>query len=170
MALTRINNQALTNITSAGLPSGTVLQVKQTVVNSALTVSAPGETTFADISGMSVTITPSSASNKILIMYNIMVGWQNTVQNLSVRLARGATTFVGTGGSNNNTTSYFRTHTDGIQTDASANFYLDSPASTSALTYKLQWALGSGNIYLNRRHNDSNYVGVSDILAMEIAG
>ena len=170
MALTKLNNQSLSAVTSAGLPSGTVLQVKQTVVDSALTVSAPGETTFVDISGMSVTITPSSASNKILIMYNIMVGWQNTGQNLSVRLARGSTTFVGTGGSNNNATSYFRTHTDAIQTDTSANFYLDSPASTNALTYKLQWALGSGNIYLNRRHNDSYYVTISDILAMEIAG
>ena len=65
MALIKLNNQSLANITSAGLPSGTVLQVQSSVQ----TGSSIGQTgTTFTASGHTVTITPASSANKILIM------------------------------------------------------------------------------------------------------
>jgi len=54
-------------------------------------------------------------------------------------------------------------------------FYLDSPATTSATTYKIQIYNnnGSGTIYINRSQDDTNASnfprGVSSITVMEIA-
>jgi hypothetical protein len=48
--------------------------------------------------------------------------------------------------------------------------FLDSPATTSAVTYKLQWRASSGGtLYLNRRGNDTNFITFSTITVMEIA-
>ena len=56
MALTKLNNQSLTAVTSAGLPSGSVIQVQSTTKTDDF--SSPSSS-FADITGMSLTITPS---------------------------------------------------------------------------------------------------------------
>jgi hypothetical protein len=53
--------------------------------------------------------------------------------------------------------------------NASHNF-LDSPSTTSATTYKLQWRVASGTGYLNRyRGNATEYNGASTITAMEVS-
>ena len=59
---------ALTKIGDAGMPAGAVLQVKQTEKTDTFTTTS---TSFVDITGLSVTITPSSSSNKILVMYEV---------------------------------------------------------------------------------------------------
>ena len=65
MGLTRINNQALTDITSAGLPSGTVLQVKSAVIDGSDQNTSSSSFQASDIT---LAITPSSASSKILVL------------------------------------------------------------------------------------------------------
>ena len=67
MGLTRINNQALTDVTSAGLPtkSGSVIQVKHAL--STTQMNAFTSDTWVDATGFSVTITPTSASSKFYI-------------------------------------------------------------------------------------------------------
>jgi len=73
MALIRLNNQSLTNVTSAGLPSGTVLQVVQADLdtfysnnsNIPLDDTKPQITEGGEI--LTCSITPTSATSKLLI-------------------------------------------------------------------------------------------------------
>ena len=60
-------------VPAGGLPSGSnggIIQVKQALVNTTVSASCGSASTFTDISGMEVTITPSSSSNKILFSWN----------------------------------------------------------------------------------------------------
>ena len=53
-----------------------------------------------------------------------------------------------------------------------ANTFLDSPATTSSITYKIQ-ATGndtSATVYINRRGSNNNYNMTSSITAMEVSG
>ena len=170
MALTKLNNQSLTAVSA--LPAGVggkVLQVKQTSIDSVVSASAAGESTFNDIAGMSVSITPSSSSSKILVSYTIHVGNSAASQNNVIKLLRDSTAIVGTGGSTINVTGYARLNNN-TEIQPEVIQYLDAPATTSALTYKLQWATGSGTIYLNRRGYNATYGLLSTITVMEIAG
>jgi hypothetical protein len=169
MALIKLNNQSLTAVSAlpAAIPTGSVLQVLQTSVNSMVSASAAGETTFNDIAGMSVSITPASTSNKILVSFTINIGNSTAQQNNAIKLLRDSTEIVGTGATKN--VSGFHRLYSSPEIGLVTMQYLDSPSSTSALTYKLQWATGSGTIYLNRRGNDSTYATVSTITVMEIA-
>ncbi|MDB2638719.1 hypothetical protein N9Y91_06905 [Alphaproteobacteria bacterium] len=170
MALIRLNNQSLTNVSA--LPAGVggkVLQVVQTSIDSVVSAAAAGENTFNDIAGMSVSITPSATNNKILVSYTINLGNSTGQQNNSIRLMRDTTAIIGTGAAYSNITGFARLYsTPEISPDTLQ--YLDTPSTTSAITYKLQWATGSGTSYLNRRGNDSNFVTLSTITVMEIAG
>jgi hypothetical protein len=47
--------------------------------------------------------------------------------------------------------------------------YLDSPNTTSQVTYKLQWKAVSNTVYLNRRMGDTTFGTISNITAMEIS-
>jgi hypothetical protein len=161
-----------------GLPSGSnggIIQVVQTYktdttsqVGSSGTDSA---TLYYDISGMSVTITPSSASNKILIDTTFQVSSSHTDRNNSVRLLRGSTVIGNsTGGS-----AY-----QGLIRDKTIKFqvrnynikFLDSPATTSAVTYKLAWQLersgSSATTYYLNRGDGGSQGAVSHITAMEV--
>ncbi len=171
MGLIRLNNQSLTAVSAlpAAIPTGSVLQVLQTSVNSMVSAAPAGESTFNDIAGMSVSITPASASNKILVSYTINLGRSAAQQNNAIKLLRDSTEIVGTGATKN--VSGFHRLYSTPEIGAVSLQYLDSPSSTSALTYKLQWASGgSGYLYLNRRGNDQSYAAVSTITVMEIAG
>ena len=173
MALTRINNQALTNVTSAGLPSGSVLQVKSSTQDTwqAMTGS------FTDISGLSVTITPRDANSKFLVTVS--------VQNVSsdggsinfLKILRGSTVIVkneNSGLADTNDAFYSgggQTHTNNNrQTDSPTLVYLDSPATSSAITYKVQMKESGGASYINRWALNTDKGGVSSITVMEIAG
>ena len=64
MALIKLNNQSLSNVTSAGLPSGTVLQV--VYAKSTSTTFTSTSSSYADV--VTATITPSSSSSKVLVL------------------------------------------------------------------------------------------------------
>jgi len=147
---------------------GHVLQVQSTTVNSMVSQSAGGTGTFYDISGMSVAITPKSASSKILVTYSVNVSNSTTARNDTMRLLRDSTAIVGTGGTNHNATEYFRLDSQWHIRNINGN-YLDSPNTTSATTYKLQWAMEGGVGYLNRRGGSADYSTISGITVMEIA-
>jgi len=133
---------------------GKILQIQQLFKNDAVSATGSSETSFNDISGMSLAITPSSSSNKILVSYSIRVSSTPTGRNNSIRLVRGSTVIgAGTGGSTANATEHFRQmqDTNGNIVDQCSFEFLDSPATTSETTYKLQWTIESGTAYLNRR-------------------
>ena len=163
--LPSLNGSALTNLP---VSSGSILQVKQTLIDTVTSTTATGESTFVDIAGMTVSITPSSASSKILVSYAINLGHSTASQNNSIRLLRDSTAIVGSGGGSASVTNFARISTTEIVERSMQ--YLDAPATTSAITYKILWATGASTFYLNRRGSDTNFIGISTITVMEIAG
>jgi hypothetical protein len=111
---------------------GKVLQV---VHASTSTIGESATSTFAD-SGLTATITPSASTSKILVLVN-QAGCSKDSGNTAnmLQLLRGATVltkFAGLGGQTDNTnTNVF---------NAATTSWLDSPATTSATTYKTQFA------------------------------
>lgn len=164
-----------TLVTSNAMPTGSVLQV---VSATKTDTASTGSSTFADITGLSVSITPSSASNKILIIASINLSWDNGVSKGVARLMRDSTAIAvaDAAGSRTRTTgaTYIQV-TNYTPFNISAN-YLDSPSSTSALTYKWQFSAvdNAGTIYVNRGTTDSDSSStartVSSITVMEIKG
>jgi hypothetical protein len=132
--------------------------------------------TFTDITGLSVTITPTSASNRILVMYSVMSGTSSS-QGSNIRLVRNSTNIAigDVAGSRTQVTSNaFATNSNNLINMQNMNF-LDSPATTSATTYKLQiQSDNSSTQSVNRNVRDDNASydprGVSTITVMEISG
>lgn len=154
---------------------GKVLQVLQTVITSQVLL-YPG-TTWPDIPGFSASITPSSSSSKILVIAEIR-GGSNT--NMGYRLVRNSTPiYLGTqtGSAPRTPTSsgdYFISSATAINQAANMTF-LDSPATTSSTTYKIQAWTFSTAYYLQMNMSyggaDASYVltSPSSITLMEIA-
>ena len=162
-------------VPAGGLPSGSnggIIQVKQALVNTTVSASCGSASTFTDISGMEVTITPSSSSNKILLYYTVNFGNSTSDRNDLLRLVRNGSTvaaIIGSGGSVVNANALCRLSTN-QQIINHSNMALDSPATTSAVTYKLQWSGEcSGTRYMNRRGGSSEYVTTSHLTAMEVS-
>ena len=163
-------------IASKSPAAGTVLQVVNVGYGSSASTTS---TSYVD-TGLSATITPRSASNKILVIVSqginpvggAAVGYGFQV-NAGVQLLRGATTLITPGSDSGG--KYSTGFSTGIapltgtisQWQIVTMNYLDSPATTSALTYKTQFALGTsgmGIVYAN------DEAGGSYITLMEIAG
>ena len=123
-------------------------------------VTSSTSTSYADITGLSVNITPSSSSSKILITYGLNVSNVETDRNDFVRLMRDSTALM-------DAAHYFRQQNNTVMPNLSSN-YLDSPSSTSALSYHLEWKAESGTIYLNRRGGEATVRGASTITVMEV--
>jgi len=171
MALTRINNQALANVTAAGLPTGSVIQVKQAHKSDALQTTS---TSFADLSGLSVSITPTSASSKFLVMVRVS-GQLWSHGHTYFRLMRGSTV-IGDGDAAGSRTTCFsstESNVDWATSDHSIQ-YLDSPNTTSQITYKVQGRAEYNTLNINRSNRDDNSIAdqrtSSQITVMEIAG
>jgi hypothetical protein len=123
---------------------------------------------FVDITGLSVTITPTSASSKILILANVSGGASSS--NGQINLVRNGTNICqGTSGSSSNATMQFD-FPSSYAMQCPAISYLDSPATTSAVTYKLQLNAGGSTAYVNVRATDNALGTTSSITVMEISG
>jgi hypothetical protein len=155
---------AVTGLSKGSLPTGSVLQVVSTqVVARSFSTSS---TSYVDITGLSATITPISATSKILVSGIVSCGLSVSTEIINLAIARNGTV-VGSGNEGNivsETRSVDRAYAFPIQ-------YLDSPSSTSALTYTFQTKITSGpyTFYLNRRGSTDFYNGASVITLMEIA-
>lgn len=175
-----VATQLTGTIAAARLPTGSVLQVVSTTKTDTTSFASANTNTYVDITGMSVTITPTSATNKILVMYTVGVSNSNPDATIHIRLYRGATS-IGQGNASGNRLGdslIWRPNGSQYAFDIGplSSSFLDSPATTSATTYKLAATLGStysGTFYLNRSWNDSDndYSGrtASTITVMEIA-
>jgi hypothetical protein len=162
------------SLTASQMPTGSVIQVVQTVKTDTYSA-APGSSTWADITGMSVSITPSSASNKVMIFFSV----HGNTGNLSyVRLVRNSTA-IGVGETSGSrvscTVGNFSETGDGNRSFEWGTNFLDSPATTSSTTYKLQLLCETSNtFYLNRSRDDANstvgFRPISQITVMEIKG
>ena len=162
------------NATCSGTATGfgKILQVKQTTKNNVTSQSSGGVATFYDISGLSLNITPTSSSNKILIRFVVNFGCSSGDSNGIIRLLKDGsiiTAFHGADGTVANGANFTRFSSQ-WQIFPFNNEFLDTAGGTSAITYKLQWSTESGRtIYLNRRGGSAEYGTVSYITAMEVA-
>ena len=156
--------------------AGKILQVVQTVKKDRFTAQSQ---TPVDITGLSVSITPSSASNKILVHSSVYVNG-NAIY-YAIRLARDSDNTIFIGDVNGSNTSQTRATFGGymastMDTQTIVTSYLDSPNTTSATTYKMQVYSPYSSAYvvgINSTVALDNYGyvtnGISTITAMEVA-
>ena len=144
-----------TNLTSGFINGvanvGKIGQVLQSETNSQTTVSS---TTYASIS-LSQAITPSATSSKVLVMgyVKFSIGTTNTDRGFGLRIRRDTTAIQSSG-----------TFYDGYHKSTNSDFidggrfpfmYIDSPSSTSAITYSVR--LAAWNNLSITANNDGNY-------------
>jgi len=170
MAITINGTGTLTGVSVGGLPDGIVdrdtlaAQAKgsilQTVYGYTTTQVTNNTNTYAD-TGLTATITPSSTSNKILILASLNCCQKNNSTYLRVRCLRGSTELAkiddGSG------------YTDDSSNNIVGSICLsgqDSPNTTSATTYKLQFHSGANISATLVQVNQA----LSSILLLEVAG
>tara|TARA_R100000654_G_scaffold15299_1_gene32514 strand:+ start:1721 stop:2203 length:483 start_codon:yes stop_codon:yes gene_type:complete len=128
--------------------SGTVAipnHVIQTVTSSFSTQTSSSSSTFAD-TGLTASITPSSSTSKILVIVQVASCFTQTNTNteMDVNLLRDSTTLIATFGPRGGNST---TNGDAIGTAGAV--FLDSPSSTSSLTYKCQFKSTQNNAQVN---------------------
>jgi hypothetical protein len=175
----KINTMAASKLTGqaarANMPAGSVLQAVQVFKTDTSTMSV---SSFTDIPGMEVQITPISTSSRILVMTSVQAtAYQQVVQ---LRITRNGTAvgIANAAGSRVQTLigGYYNSLDQNHQNNPFASYFLDSPASTSALTYRIQLKTQDGGAtQINRSGNDadnSNWSmrSTSNITLLEIAG
>ncbi len=163
---------ALPSFQAAGsAAAGQVIQVVSTAKTDSFTTTS---TTAVDITGMSVSITPASASNKVLVIVSVSCAGNGTNSNF-INLLRGSTQiFMGdTSGAKLRNSWFSRASATNEATNVSF-VYLDSPATTSSTTYKLQGLIESGLLTINRSGSDADNSAygrtASSITVMEVKG
>ena len=159
-----------------GLVSGTgigggIIQIKQTIKKDQFTT-ANTTSNYTDLTGLNVTITPTRSDSKILIECSIYNSNANAVN--FFRILRGSTFIehpsgTSSGGAGFNAHGFAYYNCNNWQ-DTTVIKILDSPATTSATTYKVQCAVTSGVCTINKFYGTSNYYGISTITAMEVSG
>ena len=156
--------------------TGCTLQVLQTPKTDTFTTSS---TSFTDITGLSVNITPSSTSSKVLVFMDCKVASASNVTAF-VRMMRDSTAiYVGDAASNRQRATMSNSDDPSSQfIFQMSGMFLDSPSTTSQVTYKVQILSepsgNTGNVYVNRSDadtdNDQEGRYASSITVMEIAG
>jgi len=157
MAIIKPNNNTISAITAlpAAISTGKVLQV----VQGTTTTSVDHSTTYAD-TGLTASITPSSTSNKILIMINQHC-YTDGVNGGSLKLFRDSTAI------------YTAPQKYAFYTNLSGNHlrnyhsftHLDSPSSTSSLVYKTQAAKYTGNNFQTQNDSLKSYITLMEVSA-----
>ena len=193
MSTLKVN--AISNVAGTGSPNipGSVLQVvhqtKSNTFSGTSTLDNGGY--YIDVTGLSASITPSSTASKILVTLSMYVGVTTASGGYqqSYRLKRtvgGTTTFPILGdaeGGSPQATGRISIYSGGDGTEQYVmgflgGAHLDSPDTTSAITYQVQlggWSTGP-IVYVNRQNtfqvlaNNYDTVPVSTITLMEIAG
>ena len=151
---------------------GHIIQMQS---SSSTAASSINTETYTDIPSMTATITPTSTSSKILIQvsFGLLCSNGNSTGCL-MKLFRDSTE-IGSG-SGADTHNVFMQNYNGANNIFEPRFHMfvDSPSSTSAIVYKMQWRVVSASSgetwYMNRRGNDNFCRTQSTFLLTEIAG
>ena len=168
MAVVINGNGAVTGLTAlpdSAMAEGSVIQVVQTFKNDSFSSTS---TSYVDITGFSVTITPTSSTNKILLLSCAGISTTGGSSVIYMNLLRGSTAIA----QPSDTAGFASTATiypELIQSMESWNFtFLDSPATTSATTYKWQAKTNSTELTINDRDFDDMNRS-SSMIAMEVS-
>tara|TARA_B100001248_G_scaffold255776_1_gene235928 strand:+ start:763 stop:1278 length:516 start_codon:yes stop_codon:yes gene_type:complete len=171
MALTKLNfsgsgQGSIATQVSSSLPNGSVVQVVGTTNDT--DVNRVGNTTMTD--SISQVITPSSASNKIVVIGNHhYTCYAQTYNQMKIRLIR---TVGGSDTSILGDNYAFAMHGSGSYYPYDLGGYpmniLDDPQTTSQITYHIQFAQHGASGY--NYHLHANHLGASSLILMEIKG
>ena len=150
--------------------NGKIAQIVSTNLPTTFSSSA---TAYTDITGLSVSITPTLATSKILIICSFNAVLSGDISG-HYRLMRDSTAInVGTaaGSRTQSSSSHYISTSQYLVSTFTWNF-LDSPATTSATTYKVQGFVNTGTFYINRGVPDANTADndrtASNITVMEV--
>ena len=152
-----------------GLPSGSsggIIQIKQAFKGNTFTTTSGS---FVDVTGLSVSITPSSASNKILVLVSICGQGRPAYARNIPRLVRDSTPIGNSTDAGDRIAGFGQMYQgeDGTNVATNSIEFLDSPATTSSVTYKTQFcSIGTSNSWRIQCQRDSM---ISTIELLEIA-
>lgn len=159
---------------TAGTTNNRVLQVVSTEKSDQFTTTS---TTFVDITGMSATITPTSSSSKILIIFSVgLVGNSTGGQFVYLKVNRNPSGLVSIG-DQASARARVSAGNGGTQPYSNSSLTitnLDSPSTTSAVTYNIQMrSQSTGTAKFNSRGDDANSTAYgrssASLTLMEIA-
>ena len=155
--------------------AGNILQVKQTLKTDTFSTSVYA---YTNITGLSVSITPTSSSNKILIIVHLTGAGTQSATRVGYRIFKDGTTAIGSGAAAGNRVTGFGAiyHPSDQHSVATVSAtILDTPGDTNSHTYQVQSSnlSNSGSNYINRSESDTDaYYSMracSSITVMEIA-
>ena len=163
--------------TSTKLGTGAVLQVQSVLKQNGFSASASSGS-FSDITGLSVNITMTSSSNKVLVLFQSSFSTGGDVnQRGSFRVLRNSTVVGAASADGQNTNQCSHPGMAVSQTGKCipvAGSFLDTPG-TGTHTYKLQVGAegGAGTVFVNASGSgntgNTHFKGVSSIILMEVA-
>ena len=170
------------NLSFASVAGGKILQVVQTYKTDVFSTTSQG--TQVDITGLSVSITPSSTSSKILVLSDVCGHTHNgSGGNLQIkRTISGSSTAIGKADAASNrrlssfSGSLYTADGGGAnqRLESTSTKFLDSPNTTSAITYQVTMTVRQGSVTycVNRTEDDTDtddfIRGVSNITVMEV--
>ena len=169
--------------------SGAIIQVKSTSTSATTeygSSSSYTENAFLSITELAVAITPTAATSKIHVSFNLTGEPSENDHRMRMRVKRvitgGATTYINAPAASNRsvtmgmfTQGYFDNQNDSTPGYFSMPSYVDSPATTSVVTYTVEYAMKHGNVTfrLNGTKDDDDNAdderAISQITVMEIA-
>jgi hypothetical protein len=152
----------------SSLPAGSVLQVLSTTKTDTFSTTS---TSFVDVTGLSVSITPKFSTSKVLVICTLPVGHAAS-RVARANLVRNSTTLCQPASAQSLSSSKTAYIVSG-DTLVSADFhFLDSPATTSSTTYKIQVCtnVGDNAMVVGNRTPGNDMSCPSTITVMEIAG
>jgi hypothetical protein len=154
--------------------AGGIVQVVAVEVTAASTISNPGGS-FTDLTGMTLTITPTSSNSRVFLTAQINIQGLAETNIGHLRLDRSGTVIhLGDAGGSKNRAFAEMKASASTTSDTVPMCFIDSPATTDALTYKIQ-VTSNNALFFNRAsgtENDNNTQSrtASSLIAMEILG
>jgi hypothetical protein len=149
---------------------GKILQVVSTTKTDTYT-NATGS--FADVTGLSVSITPSAATSKVLVIVSLSISSNSGIIHAAKLLRDSTDIFIADAASNRTRSSTASRSAGGLETFSHSLVHLDSPATTSATTYKIQVIGFTDTVHVNKSDLDSDLTIVprmaSSITVMEVS-
>jgi hypothetical protein len=163
---------AITKVGYGAFPTGTVLQVLQ--ATDTTDVAYTTSNTWADLGNLSQAITPKFSTSKILVSCQIgCVEHSANSYLVAFKYVRGSTTIGGAFDSGTGGSTGIRGQGSGDTNavyDAVLPQFLDSPSTTSATTYKVQYNNYNGNTFYYLRDAGLNESYIATLTLTEIAG
>ena len=147
-----------TILTTTNPKAGNIIQVVSVTKTDTFSTTS---SSFTDVTGLSVAITPTSTSSKIFITINVMAATDNSTQGYFeiFRTSDNTSVCIGAdGGGSRQRASFGPTYfNDTNDLKECGMSFLDSPNTTSAFNYKVRCKnQGSGNVYVGRSNSDGD--------------